>query len=121
MVQTLHVSSLFTRLIIFLLVMVMISMSVVKASDFPFSLGVRDSLMIAHSFHNHPSFGPAGSMHGATYTCDVEFLSEHLHPETNWVIDIGKASDILSDVLVSSHTFFWRRGLHDMTVETVFL
>jgi 6-pyruvoyl tetrahydropterin synthase len=71
------------------------------SSEFPFSLGVRDSLMIAHSFHNNPRFGPAGSMHGATYTCDVEFLSKSLDPETNWVIDIGKASDILSDVLVS--------------------
>lgn len=71
----------------------------VKAVEYPFSLGVRDSLMIAHSFHNHPSFGPAGGLHGATYTCDVEFLSKELHPETNWVIDIGKASDILTAVL----------------------
>lgn len=55
--------------------------------------------MIAHSFHGNPKFGPAGSLHGATYTCDVEFLSESLDPETNWVIDIGKASDILSEVL----------------------
>jgi len=70
-----------------------------SADDSLFSLGVRDSLMIAHSFHDHPSFGPAGGMHGATYTCDVDFLSEELHPEMNWVIDIGKASDILSKVL----------------------
>ena len=70
-----------------------------RVEDFPFSLGVRDSLMIAHSFHGHPSFGPAGGMHGATYTCDVDFLSQELHPETNWVIDIGKALDILSRVL----------------------
>lgn len=70
-----------------------------SGDDFPFSLGVRDSLMIAHSFHGHPSFGPAGGMHGATYTCDVDFLAENLHPETNWVIDIGKALDILSRVL----------------------
>ena len=68
-------------------------------ADFPFSLGVRDSLMIAHSFHGHPSFGPAGGLHGATYTCDVDFLSNELHPELNWVIDIGKALDILSKVL----------------------
>jgi len=67
--------------------------------DFPFSLGVKDSLMIAHSFHGHPSFGPAGGLHGATYTADVEFLSKELHPELNWVIDIGKALDILSRVL----------------------
>ena len=28
----------------------------------PFALGVRDSLMIGHSFHDHPAFGPAGGM-----------------------------------------------------------
>ena len=55
--------------------------------------------MIAHSFHQHPSFGPAGGMHGATYTCDVEFLSPRLNPDTNWVIDIGKASEIVGEVL----------------------
>lgn len=55
--------------------------------------------MIAHSFHGHPSFGPAGGMHGATYTCDVDFLSASLNEETNWVIDIGKALDILGQVL----------------------
>ena len=27
-----------------------------------YSLGVRDSFMIAHSFHNNPAFGPAGRM-----------------------------------------------------------
>ena len=31
-------------------------------SHLPYSLGVRDSLMIAHSFHNNPQFGPAGGM-----------------------------------------------------------
>lgn len=70
-----------------------------NSNDFPYSLGVRDSLMIAHSFHDHPSFGPAGGMHGATYTCDVEFLAPALHPELNWVIDIGQALDILNMVL----------------------
>jgi len=75
------------------------STGVVAAERLPFTLGVRDSLMIAHSFHDHPAFGPAGGMHGATYTCDVEFCSAHLVDGTNWVIDIGKASDILADVL----------------------
>ena len=55
--------------------------------------------MIAHSFHEHPSFGPAGGLHGATYTCDIEFSSDTLHPECNWVIDIGKASEIVAHVL----------------------
>lgn len=84
--------------------------------------------MIAHSFHQHPSFGPAGGMHGATYTCDVEFSSERLDPETNWVIDIGRASDIVGDVLkkynlrnldeifpgkVMTTTEFMARQIHD--------
>jgi len=55
--------------------------------------------MIAHSFHDHPSFGPAGGLHGATYTVDVEFASSSLHPECNWVIDIGVASELLAEVL----------------------
>jgi 6-pyruvoyltetrahydropterin/6-carboxytetrahydropterin synthase len=64
-----------------------------------FTLGIRDSFMIAHSFHGHPSFGPAGGLHGATYTCDVEFCTDHLVEDLNWVIDIGKASEILAEVL----------------------
>lgn len=64
-----------------------------------FQLGIRDSFMIAHSFHGHPSFGPAGGLHGATYTCDVDFGTDELHPVCNWVIDIGKASEILAAVL----------------------
>jgi 6-pyruvoyltetrahydropterin/6-carboxytetrahydropterin synthase len=64
-----------------------------------FTLGIRDSFMIAHSFHHHPAFGPAGGMHGATYTCDVEFSTDHLQPEVNWVMDIGDASALLSQVL----------------------
>ena len=55
--------------------------------------------MIAHSFHGHPSFGPAGGLHGATYTVDVEFASSDLHPVCNWVIDIGIASELLAGVL----------------------
>jgi 6-pyruvoyltetrahydropterin/6-carboxytetrahydropterin synthase len=66
---------------------------------YPFMLGIRDSFMIAHSFHGHPSFGPAGGMHGATYTCDVEFACSELNEDTNWVIDIGKASELLAEVL----------------------
>ncbi|KAL7537762.1 hypothetical protein ACHAXR_008041 [Thalassiosira sp. AJA248-18] len=65
----------------------------------PYTLAIRDSIMIAHSFHNNPSFGPAGGLHGATYTVDVEFASSSLHPECNWVIDIGLASELLADVL----------------------
>jgi len=64
-----------------------------------FHLGIRDSFMIAHSFHGHPSFGPAGGLHGATFMCDIEFATDKLHPDCNWVIDIGKASEIIAQVL----------------------
>jgi 6-pyruvoyltetrahydropterin/6-carboxytetrahydropterin synthase len=73
--------------------------SLANGTDRAFHLGIRDSFMIAHSFHEHPSFGPAGGLHGATYTCDVEFSTDTLEPEVNWVIDIGKASEILAHVL----------------------
>ncbi len=39
------------------------------------------------------------SQHGATYICDVEFGCEKLNPDTNWVLDIGQALDIVSTVL----------------------
>jgi len=71
----------------------------VVLGDRAFRLGIRDTFMIAHSFHGHPQFGPARGMHGATYTCDVEFCSDSLEPTVNWVIDIGKASEILGEVL----------------------
>ena len=74
------------------------------ARDSAFTLGIRDSFMIAHSFHQHPAFGPAGGMHGATYTCDVEFCTDRLNEETNWVLDIGQASQMLSEVL-SKYSF----------------
>mmetsp|Transcript_8591 Transcript_8591/g.38301 ORF Transcript_8591/g.38301 Transcript_8591/m.38301 type:complete len:131 (+) Transcript_8591:366-758(+) len=63
-----------------------------------YSLGVRDSIMIAHSFKG-AEFGPAQGVHGATYTVDCEFSSLNLVPGSNWVVDIGKALEVLSDVL----------------------
>jgi len=66
--------------------------------EFRFSLGVRDSLIVAHSFHGRP----AGGLHGAItcYICDVDFLSNRSDPESNWVvIDAHEASNILSRVL----------------------
>ena len=42
-----------------------------------YSLGLRDSIMIAHSFKGE-EFGPAQNMHGATYTVDVEFQVDEL-------------------------------------------
>ena len=73
------------------------------ASTAKYTLGIRDSIMIAHSFHQHPAFGPAGGMHGATYTCDVEFHCSKLQPVVNWVMDIGQASSLLQRVLHKYH------------------
>ena len=63
-----------------------------------FTLGVRDSIMIAHSFLGE-EFGPAQSLHGATYTVDVELSTPELVEKVNWVVDIGEFSTILSEVL----------------------
>jgi 6-pyruvoyltetrahydropterin/6-carboxytetrahydropterin synthase len=62
-----------------------------------FSVSVRDHFMIAHSFRGSV-FGPAQKLHGATYVVDVEFRRAELDPD-NIVVDIGRASDGLRDVL----------------------
>jgi 6-pyruvoyl-tetrahydropterin synthase len=63
-----------------------------------FSLGIRDSIMIAHSFRGE-AFGPAQNLHGATYTVDAEISTIHLESGVNWVIDIGLFSEYLEQVL----------------------
>ncbi|GMI30742.1 hypothetical protein TeGR_g2849 [Tetraparma gracilis] len=68
-------------------------------SSATYSLTVRSSFMVAHSFHDKPAFGPAGGLHGATYTADVTFEAAGLHPENNWVCDIGAAAAALEEVL----------------------
>jgi len=84
-----------------IVIVIVTTVSSVNAAhnNLPFALGVRDSFMIAHSFHNNPKFGPAGGLHGATYTCDVEFLSKDLVEDAHWVIDIGVATTLLKQVL----------------------
>ena len=62
-----------------------------------YSVKIRDHFMIAHSFDN-PVFGPAQSLHGATYVVDVTFYSPSIEPY-NTVIDISLASGILGAVL----------------------
>ena len=62
-----------------------------------YSVKIRKSIMIAHSLP-HPFFGPAQNMHGATYVVDVVFKSEKLD-DHNVVIDIGKAHDVVGEVL----------------------
>lgn len=63
-----------------------------------YSVGVRDSFMIAHSFKGL-EFGPAQGLHGATYEVEVEFCSHALVQNLNWVVDIGEASSALAKVL----------------------
>ena len=58
-----------------------------------YKLGVRDHVMIAHSFRGE-LFGPAQRLHGATYVVDVVFRGERL--DANGVlVDIGRAHEAL--------------------------
>lgn len=63
-----------------------------------FTLGVRDSIMIAHSFHGD-AFGPAQALHGATYTVEAEWSTSALEEPQNWVMDMGEASRIVANAL----------------------
>ena len=58
---------------------------------------VRDHMMIAHSFHGDV-FGPAQRLHGATYVVDATFRREALDAD-NIVVDIGRAAEVLHEVL----------------------
>jgi 6-pyruvoyl-tetrahydropterin synthase len=62
-----------------------------------FSVGVREHVMIAHSFRGD-LFGPAQRMHGATYVVDVELKRAELDP-SGVVVDIGRAIDTLKATL----------------------
>src|SRR5690606_40713723 len=53
--------------------------------------------MIAHSVKGE-IFGPAQQLHGATYVVDVEFRRTALD-ENDIVVDIGRASEVLKEVL----------------------
>ena len=61
-----------------------------------YSVGVRDHIMIAHSFRGEV-FGPAQKLHGATFVIDCEFRSEKLTKD-NIVVDIGRASTELKAI-----------------------
>ena len=62
-----------------------------------FSLTVRDSMMIAHSFTG-AVFGPAQRLHGATYVVDATFTGPRLDGD-GVLVDIGRASTVLGEVL----------------------
>jgi 6-pyruvoyl-tetrahydropterin synthase len=62
-----------------------------------FSVTVRDSMMIAHSFRG-AVFGPAQALHGATYVVDATFRRAALDAD-GIVVDIGRAAAALGEVL----------------------
>lgn len=62
-----------------------------------YAVEVRDHIMIAHSLKGEV-FGPAQSMHGATYVIDVAFFRPDLGPD-RIVVDIGRAHDALKAAL----------------------
>ena len=64
-----------------------------------YTLGVRDHLMIAHSFQGEV-FGPAQRLHGATYVVDMEFRRAQLDSD-GLVVDIGLASQALQRLLAA--------------------
>jgi 6-pyruvoyl-tetrahydropterin synthase len=62
-----------------------------------FAVEVRDHVMIAHSFRGDV-FGPAQSLHGATFVVDAAFLAETLDAN-GIVVDIGRAHEALKAIL----------------------
>jgi 6-pyruvoyl-tetrahydropterin synthase len=62
-----------------------------------FSVTVRDHMMIAHSLRGE-TFGPAQSLHGATYVVDATFRRAELDGD-GIVLDIARASAELGEVL----------------------
>jgi 6-pyruvoyl-tetrahydropterin synthase len=64
-----------------------------------FTVTVRDHMMIAHSLPGEV-FGPAQRLHGATYVVDVGFSGPEL-TQDGILVDIGRAAEVLHDVLAS--------------------
>lgn len=62
-----------------------------------FSVTVRDSMMVAHSFRGE-MFGPAQRLHGATFVVDATFRRDGLDAD-GVVVDIGLAAEQLHAVL----------------------
>jgi 6-pyruvoyl-tetrahydropterin synthase len=62
-----------------------------------FTLEVRDHIMVAHSFRGDV-FGPAQSLHGATFVVDAAIMANELD-DNGIVVDIGRAQTVLKSVL----------------------
>jgi 6-pyruvoyl-tetrahydropterin synthase len=66
-------------------------------SAFVFAVEVRDHIMVAHSFRG-AVFGPAQSLHGATFLVDAAVYAGKLDAN-GIVIDIGRAHAVLKEIL----------------------
>jgi 6-pyruvoyl-tetrahydropterin synthase len=62
----------------------------------PYTVTVRDHLMVAHSFRGEV-FGPAQRLHGATFVVDASFGADELDAD-GIVVDIGRATAALADI-----------------------
>jgi len=62
-----------------------------------YAVEVRDHIMIAHSFKGEV-FGPAQTLHGATFVIDAAIYAETLD-DNAIVIDIGRAHEVLKALL----------------------
>jgi 6-pyruvoyl-tetrahydropterin synthase len=62
-----------------------------------FEVTVSDHMMVAHSLRGEV-FGPAQSLHGATYVVEATFARDGLDPD-GIVLDIGRATEALTVVL----------------------
>ena len=62
----------------------------------PYTVTVRDHLMIAHSFSGD-LFGPAQRLHGATFIVDATFGADDVDAD-GVVIDIGRAGAALAEI-----------------------
>ena len=56
-----------------------------------YSVGVRDHIMIAHSFQGEV-FGPAQKLHGATFIIDCEFRGRRWPKAISWSTSAAPAT-----------------------------
>ena len=86
-----------------------------------YSVGVREHIMIAHSFKGEV-FGPAQALHGATFIVDVEFKRPELSAD-NIVVDIGRAMIALKETLaeINYRNLDAVAGLENINTTTEFL
>jgi 6-pyruvoyl-tetrahydropterin synthase len=62
-----------------------------------FAVEVRDHVMVAHSFRG-AVFGPAQSLHGATFIVDAAVYADKLDAN-GIIVDIGRAHAVLKETL----------------------